>query len=309
MGKGRLPCVSGDTGSSGITPKQKWLAGSSATASTAFASTMEGRSLNDSQTWASVSMPNLSATLGSKPDSREEAKTLDGTSSKGPGKKGTMDLKNIQKEIDEAALEEARKKKEELLAKEQARKEAEAKKENPFEVWRRTMADVNRMSLKQMHNRTDEGQVKLKSELKDEASWFKSCTMPTISNDTLFDTRVINSGHGKATQRRVEERKVKLRALMYPPSANEKRMAAMEKEQFEHFGVEIIKNGPGQLRNMNKVLRMSYERTPHGKLEQEALQEERRRKAEEERRAREANSGIDALKGMRGGGQAAPAAD
>jgi len=240
-------------------------------------------------------MPNLSATLGSKPGSREEAKALDGTSSKGLGKKGTMALKDIQKEIDKAALEEARRKKEELLAKEQARKEAEAKKENPFEVWRRTMADVNRMSLKQMHNRTDEGQVKLKNELKDEASWFKACTMPTIPNDKLFDTRVINSGHGKAAQKRVEERKVKLRALMYPPTANEKRMAAMEKEQFEHFGVELVKTGPGQLRNMNKVLRLSYERTPHGQLEQEALREERRRKAEEERAKREASSRIDAI--------------
>jgi len=112
--------VSGGTDSSTITPKQKWLAGSPATASTAFASTMDARSLGDSQTWASMSMPNLSATLSSKPDNREEAKTL--------GKKGTMALKDIQKEIDKAALEEARKKKEELLAKEQARKEAEAKK-------------------------------------------------------------------------------------------------------------------------------------------------------------------------------------
>merc|ERR1712232_85097 len=134
-----------------------------------------------------------------------------------------------------------------------------------------------------------------------EATWFKSCTMPTISNDKLFDTRVINSSHGKATQRRVEEHKVKLRALMYPPSASEKRMIATEKEQFEHFGVEIVKTGPGQLRNMNKVLRLSYERTPHGQLEQEALREEKRRKAEEERARREAESGLDALKGARGG--------
>merc|ERR1712072_1059135 len=94
----------------GMTPKQKWLSGSSATASTAFPSTMEGRSLGDSQTWASVSMPNLSATLGSKPGSSAEAKTLDRSASSKDLKKG-QSLKDIQKEIDQRTLEEERKKK------------------------------------------------------------------------------------------------------------------------------------------------------------------------------------------------------
>jgi hypothetical protein len=308
--KGRLPFVNrvDDGGlSSSIYSKQKWVAGPSATASTTYASLSEGRSDNDdSQTLMSASMPNLSASLS------VQSNLLSPTKAGGPvpskevpqsprtqkGGRSRQTLKEIQKQIDQQHILDEKRKAEELQAKEQARREAEAKKANPFDVWRKTMADLNRMTLKQMHNRTDEGQVKLKIELAHEATSFKALKMPTISDDLLYDTRVINSGHGKQTQKRCEQHKLTMRALMYPPREFEKRIIATEKEQFEQFGVPIIKTGPGQLRNMNKVLRLACEQTPHGRLQQEAARAERRKKEEEEKAKRQEEK-VAGLMGMR----------
>lgn len=161
------------------------------------------------------------------------------------------------------------------------------KKLDPFKEWTITsVLDVNRMSLKQMTARTDEGQHQLTAELNKEGRVFKSVHIPSVDNDTLFDMRVWHSGFGVQTSKRAEKEKERLRKVFYPMPENEKRILAREKEQFERYNVEVKKkDAPGLLKAMKKVLQLSHERTGYGQAELKLIVEEQKRTIQDERRA------------------------
>eukprot|EP00928_Gymnodinium_smaydae_P055246 TRINITY_DN3883_c0_g1_i2.p1 TRINITY_DN3883_c0_g1~~TRINITY_DN3883_c0_g1_i2.p1 ORF type:complete len:697 (+),score=203.02 TRINITY_DN3883_c0_g1_i2:70-2160(+) len=165
---------------------------------------------------------------------------------------------------------------------------SEKRTSNPFQDWKDSRTDVNRMTYRQMCNLTLEGQTKVKNEFKRESLIFKMLLHPIYPDDWHWENRIFYSEHGKKSAQRAEVRKAKYRESLYSPSEQTLRRLENEKFLFRYYNIPLKKKEP-DLKTLKKLLTKSMEMTPMGRSQQKARDEERRRQEAEEKAARMAN--------------------
>eukprot|EP00928_Gymnodinium_smaydae_P013504 TRINITY_DN14922_c0_g1_i1.p1 TRINITY_DN14922_c0_g1~~TRINITY_DN14922_c0_g1_i1.p1 ORF type:complete len:672 (+),score=150.41 TRINITY_DN14922_c0_g1_i1:157-2172(+) len=163
------------------------------------------------------------------------------------------------------------------------RSQTEKKKPaDPFREWAREM-DSKKMTYKQYLNKSLDGQVTLKGDLKVESRRFKAGKMRDAYDDALYENRNYFCDFGVAVTKSTERKKERWRTLVYQPSAKEILMKERDKTLLAPYGVPLHPKKGVELKGLIKCLRASQEQTPYGKEMQKKKDEDAKRHAEEER--------------------------
>lgn len=161
-------------------------------------------------------------------------------------------------------------------------KASEPKDPNPFEDWKKSTEDVGRMNLRQRKLMSFHGIEEARRDIHSESIRFRQWMgeLATDEESRLTEDRILFSGYGVRTSKKLEERRADSRkdGRLSPI---EQRQRVEERNLFDYYSVSLPQNGVG-LKGLRKLLTVSLSRSPH---EQERLREEKSQALSEQRRA------------------------
>lgn len=107
-----------------------------------------------------------------------------------------------------------------------------------FGDWKKSVSDVNKMSLSQIRMRDFDGIKHLHSDLKTTTAQFKQGWLKDLDDDVLYDYRTLYCEHGVQATKKAEKRMETFKKQTWQPSD-----AALQKDQdkkdiFSYYGVE-----------------------------------------------------------------------
>mmetsp|Transcript_19794 Transcript_19794/g.55654 ORF Transcript_19794/g.55654 Transcript_19794/m.55654 type:complete len:628 (-) Transcript_19794:177-2060(-) len=160
---------------------------------------------------------------------------------------------------------------------------APAEERDPFKDWKKSMMDINKMSLVQLKTRSDEGLKDLQFSLKLEQRKFKQITLNDMDDDRLYDNRVIYSDHGLHVAQKSQARLSDWKKEAWTPTQAQQERLSHERELFTYYKVKVPEAGPG-MKHLRILMQESFERTPMEKSRKKREEEMRRQREDQERR-------------------------
>lgn len=156
---------------------------------------------------------------------------------------------------------------------------------DPFTDWKQNTVNRDKMSLTTLRVQTFEGQMQVKSHLKQQSRTFKAIELKGLEQlheHRLFENVTRYSGYGVRTVEMTAKRKEIQDRELNPPSEKEKRRLKEEKDMFAHYGLSFAKGAATpSMKDVRKLMHECHERSPI--VKEQRRHEDEQQRIEEER--------------------------